>query len=803
MHLSNAVNSTQIIMANLVRQQTNRLLFSLQGQTRLATGCHQRNFTTDQKPPSFCAIYSSSKTSTWASLNNNRQQNYQTHRFANTSCGFYAPSKLASNQRVATSSARGNANVYEDSDHLPPLPVPSLDNTLELLKESISPVAMNSAEFVQTLELIDEFAKSAGPKLDLLLRTKASQLKNWMTHDWWTKQIYLRSRQPLVINSNPGMMYPIFPFEVNNQRSLISVVSQLISGVIDFKLSLMHGYNPEATNADQEHRLDPNICYHQYQGIFGSTRIPGEVFDQHKRSSSCDSMDNSSQSFNLVVSFRNKFFEINLKGIEDEKNRIEQLEGILNKIIVSVNENNDQEASATGAGVLTATNRNDWAKAYKLLDGDSIEAIQNAQFLICLDTIAPDAEDSPDGYKRALLSSPAGSEQHMAALGRQILHGDSRNIGNRWFDKCFQLIVVADENVERLLGAGINYEHSFGEGTIVTKMIEYSYDKTIQKHNDKSSSASSGNFFASQQVSSNEPATFRQLPMFNPEHEITKYLEQARQNFNSHLAQFDMSYMRYKHYGSNSIKSWHFSPDSWFQVALQMAYYDVHKRLGPCYETASTRRFAYGRTETIRSLTKGLASFCMDPKYETMQAAIQSHKSYAIAAANGNAIDRTLMGYRMTFNELKTNNWRWGLPTFDNLNSKSNREIIERVKEGSDPTPQQEQQVSIEDLFTEDELHTISSLFNSELINRSSRFALSTSQVPSIHPNITMSYGPLLADGYGCCYNITGQQIVAAITANSSNQSFSCEVEKLNESLQNSLSKMRDIVEEHRSSKSN
>lgn len=691
--------------------------------------------------------------------------------------------------------------MFEDNEQLPSLHVPDLKATLETLKESISPVAMNSSEFVNTLQLIDEFARAAGPKLDLLLREKAHKTKNWLTQDgWWTSEIYLKSRKPLVINSNPSMIYPPLPFEVTNQLALVGTISQLISGIIDFRQALLHGYNPEATSTDNECRLDPNLCYGQYKHMFGSTRMPGEIVDrqsltqQHLSSSSSSSATpDSSSPFTIVISHKGKYFEIQLTDIDNERGRIDQITGILDKIIAAGNEPGGLH---DGVGVLTTANRAVWAESIKLLDEGSVRAIEEAQFVVCIDTIQQEDEHDADhhrgsnpaatpSFSSALLSAPQASEQHLAALGRQVLHGDSANVGNRWFDKAFQLIVVADSKAERLLGAGINYEHSFAEGTVITKMIEYSYDKTVAKNRESSQM----NYFNKQQFSSQEPALFRQLRMYDESRaaELSDLLEDTKLDYQSQVDQFDLDYFQYKQYGSNAIKSWRFSPDSWFQVALQSAYFNAHRRLAPCYESASTRQFAQGRTETIRSLTKEVAQFCQDPRIETLAAAVKSHKAYASAANHGDAIDRALFGYKMTFNELRAGTWKWGLPASAVASSRK----LSEANDSSDG----EQNFKLEDVFSEKEVNTIIALFNNELIRRSIRFALSTSQVSSVHPNIYMAYGPLSTDGYGCCYNITGQQIVAAITANSSNPAFSCDVHKLHESLANSMDKMRDLVE--------
>lgn len=737
-------------------------------------------------------------------------------RLTNQSAGSFAPSSFVDATSIRSApSGSSQLSILDGSDHLPALPVPALEQTLELLKETIWPITMNSAEFARALELIEAFSGSPGQKLDLLLRAKASATKNWLTHDWWLQEAYLKSRAPLVINSNPAMIYPQLPYEVNSQRKLISTMAQLVSGVIDFKLALLQGYNPEAQSAQDEFRLNPNLCYNQYKHLFGSTRMPGDQMDQiHFRPLNDDPPNDAastSNKFNLVFSLRGKFFEIQLHHIDNEQDRVETLQSIFTKVIDhSTSLSGSDLSSGAGLGVLTADRRDVWAQSIKLLDSESVRTIREAHLMVCLDTVSSKAQDK---FLAPLLENRDANEREarLEALSRQVLHSDRSNVGNRWFDKSLQLILVADDQMENFLGAGVNYEHCVAEATVVTKLIEYSYAKTIQQKNHADQQLASGK--QQQAGHSSTAARYRHLKLVDESRaaDLTGFKANAERDFAARLDQFELAYFNYKQYGSNSIKSWRFSPDSWFQVGLQLAYYQLHKRLGPCYESASTRQFAYGRTETIRSLTNGVAEFCREPSYQTLKSAVGQHKAYANKANHGNAIDRVLFGYRLIFNELKNNKWTWGLPTFDdcqksdgsdqgNQSERGAKRLRFNSLERTDPN----QQIELTDLFSEKELKTLGAFFNNELIERSKKFALSTSQVPSVHPDICTSYGPLLADGYGCCYNLSGQQIVAAITANSSNQSFSCEVDKLSESLGDALDKMRNIVEmQQQRSKSN
>lgn len=49
------------------------------------------------------------------------------------------------------------------------------------------------------------------------------------------------------------------------------------------------------------------------------------------------------------------------------------------------------------------------------------------------------------------------------------------------------------------------------------------------------------------------------------------------------------------------MKQCNTSPDGYVQLALQLAYYKLYGKLTATYESASTRRFALGRVDNIRS----------------------------------------------------------------------------------------------------------------------------------------------------------------------------------------------------------
>ncbi len=52
------------------------------------------------------------------------------------------------------------------------------------------------------------------------------------------------------------------------------------------------------------------------------------------------------------------------------------------------------------------------------------------------------------------------------------------------------------------------------------------------------------------------------------------------------------------------------SPDAYIQIALQLTWWRLYKKPTPVYESASTRLFKGGRTETGRSASDETVAFC-------------------------------------------------------------------------------------------------------------------------------------------------------------------------------------------------
>lgn len=85
----------------------------------------------------------------------------------------------------------------------------------------------------------------------------------------------------------------------------------------------------------------------------------------------------------------------------------------------------------------------------------------------------------------------------------------------------------------------------------------------------------------------------------------------------------------------------------------------------------------------------------------------------------------------------------------------------------------------------------IPELYKDPSFTRSTHMRLSTSQVAT-KCNGFMCYGPLVPDGYGCCYNPRDNYINFAVSAFVSHPDTSAT--KFRESLENSLTDMHNVL---------
>jgi len=103
------------------------------------------------------------------------------------------------------------------------------------------------------------------------------------------------------------------------------------------------------------------------------------------------------------------------------------------------------------------------------------------------------------------------------------------------------------------------------------------------------------------------------------------------------------------------IKKFKCSPDAYVQMIIQLAYHKMYGKNRPTYESAATRKYQLGRTETTRTVSDESVAFCSamaDPNIDRAEceklfrAAVQAHVQYTADASDGYGVDRHLFGLK-------------------------------------------------------------------------------------------------------------------------------------------------------------
>ncbi|PTD12093.1 Carnitine O-acetyltransferase, mitochondrial [Fusarium culmorum] len=297
----------------------------------------------------------------------------------------------------------------------------------------------------------------------------------------------------------------------------------------------------------------------------------------------------------IIVIRKNQFFKIQHE-IDGKQLNTSELEQQFKHIY-------EVAQRVPAVGTLTSENRDIWTDARDILlkaspkNKDALQAIESASFVVCLDDAAPVT---------------------LEERAHQYWHGDG---ANRWYDKPLQFI-INDNGTSGFMG-----EHSMMDGTPLIA--------------------------STTTIRSNLPDP--QLVKFEITQEVQSEIDRATKDFNDVISKHQLAVQAYQGYGKGLIKKFKCSPDAYVQMIIQLAYFKMYGKSRPTYESAATRRFQLGRTETCRTVSddstawvKAMADSSVDDKtrVELFRKAINAHIEYITAASDGKGVDRHLFGLK-------------------------------------------------------------------------------------------------------------------------------------------------------------
>ena len=483
---------------------------------------------------------------------------------------------------------------FEDS--LPRLPVPTLEETASRYLKSVHPL-LNLSEFAKTKQIVKEFIKPGGIGRELQSRLQArcedESHKNWI-YEWWNDTSYLGYREPVV----PFVSYFYSHRDDRRRRNPAKRAAALTSAALEFKKQV------DNKTLEPEYMRKLPLTMESYQWMFNACRIPGRSKDYPHKYHHADNAY-------FVAIRKNQFFKV-MHEVSGQQLNAYELEKQFNRIYEKVEK-------VPPVGALTSQNRDVWYSARELLlstnpaNTKTLEAIQASSFLVCLDDAAPVT---------------------LEERAHQYWHGDG---SNRWYDKPLQFI-INDNGTSGFMG-----EHSMMDGTPTHRLNDY-VNKLIFTNQLN---------LSERNIRSDLPEP---IPLrFQLNSELLREIDRAQFDFRSVIDQHELKVQDYRGYGKGLIKKFKCSPDAYVQMIIQLAYYRMYGLNRPTYESAATRRFQQGRTETCRSVSDESVAFCNamgDPEtspedcVKLFRSAINAHVQYLSDAGEGKGVDRHLFGLK-------------------------------------------------------------------------------------------------------------------------------------------------------------
>lgn len=496
-------------------------------------------------------------------------------------------------------STKGPTLRFEES--LPKLPVPTLEETAARYLKSVHPL-LNATEFQTTTNAVKDFIKPGGigSKLQekLIARREDPKHKNWI-YEWWNAGAYLTYRDPVV----PYVSYFYSHRDDRRRRDPSKRAAAISTAVLEFRKQVVTG------TLEPEYMKKLPISMESYQWMFNGCRIPAKPADFPKKYV-------PEENPYILVIRKNQFFKV-LHDVDGKQLNTTELEQQFRRIY-------QLAETVPAVGILTSENRDIWTDAREVLikahpaNERSLEAIEAASFVVCLDDAAPVT---------------------LEERAHQYWHGDG---ANRWFDKPLQFI-VNDNGTSGFMG-----EHSMMDGTPTHRLNDYVNDVIFNSKLDFSDPSTRSHLA--------EPSLIK----FHLTPAVTAEIERATKDFHAVISAHELRVQAYQGYGKGLIKKFKCSPDAYIQMIIQLAYFKMYGKNRPTYESATTRRFQQGRTETCRSVSDDSVAFCKgiaDPAVDSTTAialfrkAVNAHVEYISAASDGKGVDRHLFGLKKLLGE--------------------------------------------------------------------------------------------------------------------------------------------------------
>ncbi len=337
--------------------------------------------------------------------------------------------------------------------------------------------------------------------------------------------------------------------------------------------------------------IDSSQLVGQQAKLFKATRIPNEPNDTYF-------IGEPSKKNNYVIfSYHNIHYKI---FVSDQVGDLIQTEHLIQQIKEIKQTKNQADFSIN---YLSSTNRAQAFKLYQEIKIDNqaaLDNINNALFFFHLDRT---------------------SQTSLETLKSSFLNAE-----DKYYDKTLQFGISKNNHIS------LSVEHTYVDATTLLPLIDYLYETEIDTDS----------------ISKQTPNY--QTLSYTLSKDIIQSLTQIKEVNKSDLKLFQVNELKLKEVNASKIKAAAFSPDAFFQMALQIAQYKTFNKIKSTYEPVAMTDYLGGRTECIRPVTNESVELTRryvkeasdDLILEQMKQAAAEHKRRIIKCLNGQGVERHL-----------------------------------------------------------------------------------------------------------------------------------------------------------------
>ena len=548
---------------------------------------------------------------------------------------------------IATAESASTSVTYGGQTALPPLPIPSLDETLSKFLRNLEPLHQHDKERTEAQRIVEEFSKDDGPALQNLLlkydrEGRESGVIGSYVEEFWNDS-YLAPDSSVVLNLNP-----FFVLEDSPDPKISKHPIQRAASLCFASIKLASSLRDEKLKPDM-HR-GKSLCMDQFKALFATSRVP-----QHSR----DTINVFEKSNHVAVMCCSQLYYFQALWPDgacavDEFDLVD----ILNAIRSHAKKMDPVQASRQAVGVLTSLPRKEWALAREEMiqysqNKEALQIVDSALFVLVLDDYIP-------------------QNKHDAAAN--MLHGSYElqtsdfsdyQVGsccNRWYDK-LQIIVCGDGT------AGINFEHSAIDGHTALRFVSDVYAETVITFAQSITKLVQAHDLIPNVIEAKvkraattlDPSGRTTLDVFPkkvcldlPE-SIERRIYFAETALGDQIVASELRVLEFNDYGKKFITGNKLSPDSYVQMSMMLAYYKLYGRMVCAYEPVLTKAFYHGRTEAMRPATAEAKHFCevfcssrssTEEKERALRNATMVHSQLVKECAKGRGVDRHLFALK-------------------------------------------------------------------------------------------------------------------------------------------------------------